>query len=181
MAGSKRPLNSWGFDRPGTAGGQVYTDGSSAIDETNPYLHRYSRDIEGVPGVGDPVSDNWSWDGVVGRFGPAGSAGEDGADARGKEYIFTSHTAATEVQASKRPSNSWGYDNPGTADSQVYTDGASAIDETTPFLHRYSLDIAGAPAVNDPVADNWSWDGVVGRYGADGNGRRQRPQGPPGP
>ncbi len=119
---------------------------------------------------GTTVLEDWSspfkWSGEPGQDG---SDGADGADAHGKEYIFTSHSAATEVAGSKQPSDSWGFYNPGTADSQTYTDGASTIDASNPYLHRYSRAIEGAPAFDDAVTDTWSWDGVVGRYGDDGS------------
>ena len=172
---SKRPLNSWGYDSPGTRDGQEWTDGAPTLSSSNPYLYRSERAVPGSPAVGTAVSDSWSIPTIVGRFGIDGIPGGDGEDGIGfagpdgigVEYIFTAYSSAS-FPTAKRPLNSWGYDSPGTRDGQEWHDGAPNIDSTVPFLFRSERAVPGSPAVGTAVVDSWSIPTIVGRFGNDG-------------
>lgn len=167
------PDNAWGFDNPGTASGIVWTDGAPSLDATDQYLFMAQRTIVGTPDYDDPVTDTWSTPTIVGRYGQDGipgadgSDGIDGLDGLGKEYVFAKYNSAT-LPSAKRPSNSWGFDNPGTADTLTWYDGAVEIDPIDQYLYRAERTIVGSPAVNDAVSDNWTIPVIVGVFGVDG-------------
>ena len=70
------PSNGWGFDEPVSP----WSDGAPSLTATINTLWRCERDIEGSPGVGDTVDDDWSTSRVVGRYGDDGDDGTDGSD-----------------------------------------------------------------------------------------------------
>ena len=164
----QRPSNTWGYDSPKSVGGLQWYDGAPNVSAAFPYLWRSERAVEGVPAVGDAVTDNWRMPTIVGRYGADGQRGidgiegADGADGNGVEYIFarTSTTSRPTL-----PSNSWGYDNPlgGT-----WTDGAPNLSSTFQFLWRCERRVPGGTAYNGFVADTWSSPIIVGYYGRDG-------------
>ena len=164
---SRRPSNSWGFDSGGTRDGQVWTDGAPTLDSSNTYLYRSERAVPGSPAAGTAVVDLWSIPTIVGRFGIDGIPGDDGDDGQGVEYIFTAYDSDSLPQ-SRRPSNTWGYDSPGTNGTQQWHDGAPIIDSTTPFLYRSERAVPGSPVVGTAVTDSWSIPVIVGRFATDG-------------
>ena len=180
LPANQRPLNSWGYDSPLTAGGKNWTDGAQEVTVTNQYLFRAERETVGSPATGDAVSDNWTVPVVVGRFGPAGTDGTDGIDGAdgtdgqpgedgvGREYIFCKNDSAT-LDANELPDNAWGYDSPQTtAGGKRWHDAAVGIDAANPYLFRAERKTAGAPNTNDAISDNWTSPVVVGRFGPAG-------------
>ena len=111
LAASRRPSNAWGYDDPGTAGGQVWLDGAPGLDETDAYLWRASRVVPGQPDVGAVVDADFGSPVIVGRFGPAGVDGTDGVigadgedgqpgeDGLSKERIFARTATANSPTA----------------------------------------------------------------------------------
>ena len=109
----QRPLNSWGFDTPGTADGLTWDDAAPSISEINPYLWRCFRRVPGGTTLGQAVGANWSTPRIVGRYGLDGSQGVDGVagtdgsdgddgdpggdgtDGTGIEYIFARTSGST--------------------------------------------------------------------------------------
>ncbi|MCY4092690.1 MAG: hypothetical protein OXF62_17870, partial [Caldilineaceae bacterium] len=81
VAANQLPLNSWGFDEPGTRNGVTWSDGAPTLTEAAPFLLRCEREISGTPSKGDAVSDAWDKPVVVGHFGNDGITGADGEDA----------------------------------------------------------------------------------------------------
>ncbi len=172
---SQRPSNSWGYDSPGTRGGLTWHDGAPALSAAKPYLWRCARRVSGAPAGGAAVSANWSAPVIVGRYGADGTDGIDGVDGidgidggdgRAYEYIFA-RTEDTVPAESQRPSNSWGYDEPGTRDGLEWHDAAPDLTSTYRTLWRCERQIEGVPAVGDAVSDNWSTPVSVGRFGLD--------------
>lgn len=75
---SKRPLNSWGYERQGTVDGLTWHDGAPGLTADAPVLLRAERRLVGTPSPGDTVADDWSVPAVVGRYGDnAGAAALD--------------------------------------------------------------------------------------------------------
>ena len=167
---SRRPANSWGYDSPATAGGQQWDDGAPNVDATNPYLWRSQRRVPGDPDVGTAVSGTWSTPVIVSRFGSDGFAGIDGADAvdgNGVEYVFTV-TSSASLSSSRRPANSWGYDEPSTNGGQQWDDGAPNVNATTAYLWRSQRRVPGDPLTGTAVIATWSTPVIVSRFGSDG-------------
>ena len=98
------------------------------------------------------------------RFTPAGADGADGDGA--PERIFAVYAEET-IPSSKRPSNSWGYDQPGVADGLRWYDEAQSLDPGQ-ILFVAERDVVGNPSVGDAVADFWSAPRRVGRNAVDG-------------
>ncbi|MCY3933556.1 MAG: fibronectin type III domain-containing protein [Acidobacteria bacterium] len=174
VAANQLPENDWGFDEPETRNGVEWTDGAeNDVTAAKPFLLRAEREIMGVPAKGSAVADDWSEPTVVGRYGEQGVPGVDGEDGLGYEWIFA-RTASATLKAAQKPSNDWGFDEPGTAgtgdDALVWTDGAPSVQAATPILWRASRRVEGTPTTGTAVADNWSEPTVVGRFvaGADG-------------
>ena len=171
---SRLPNNSWTYDQTGSRGGQTYSDGAegSGFGSTNKYLHRYSRKPTGSEAVsGGTVASSWVWDGVISNWAVDGEDGTDGTDGVGAEYIFTASTSPSQPGSSRRPNNSWTYDQTGSRGGQTYSDGAegSGFSSTNRYLHRYSRKPTGSEAVNGhSVASSWVWDGVVSNWALDG-------------
>ena len=164
LPSSRYPDNAWGFDQPGTRGGQRWEDGAPDLKASTPYLFRSERGVPGTPARGTAIIDTWSTPVVVGRFGEEGQDGEDG---NGVEYIFTLHSSAA-LPSNRLPNNAWGYDRPGTTSANRWYDGAPQLTEANPFLFRSERAVPGVPADGDPVAAPWSTPVVVGHYGRDG-------------
>ena len=156
LPSSRRPSNSWGFDSPQTAGGQLWHDGAPSLSTSSTFLFRSERAVAGVPNVGTAVSDSWSIPVIVGRYGIDG-IGQDGDDGAGVEYIFTAYASAS-LPSSRRPSNSWGFDSPQTAGGQLWHDGAPSLSTTSPFLFRSERAVAGVPNVGTAVSDADIWN-----------------------
>ena len=171
---SRRPNNSWTYDQTGSRGGQTYSDGAegSGFSSTNRYLHRYSRKPTGSEAVnGHSVASSWVWDGVVSNWALDGEDGVDGTDGVGAEYVFTATTGISQPASSRRPSNSWTYDQTGSVGGQTYSDGAegSGFGSTNRYLHRYGRKPTGSEAVDGmAVASSWVWNGVVSNWALDG-------------
>ena len=166
---NQRPSNDWGYDAGGTASGLLWTDGGQSLTTAFPYLWRSQRDIEGAPEDDADVTDTWSSPVIVGRFGSDGTdgIGQDGDDGSGVEYIFTRRSSAS-LPSSRRPSNSWGFDSPGTIGGQQWYDGAPTLSSTNPYLYRSERAVPGSPSVGTSVSDSWSIPVIVGRFGSDG-------------
>ena len=161
-----RPLNTWGFDQPGTAGGLMWSDDAPDVTAAKPFLWRAQREVEGVPTVGAAVTAQWRTPRIVGRYGPQGDAGEDGS---GFEYIYAVTNTST-IANSKLPSNTWGYDQPGTVDELQWHDDAPATTKALPVLWRAQRVVPGTPALGAAVTADWSAPTVFARYGDDGHG-----------
>ena len=73
LPATRNPDNSWGYDSPGTRGGQVWHDGAPNLTESLPFLYRAERAVTGVPTIGATVTDDWSAPAIVGRYGEAGN------------------------------------------------------------------------------------------------------------
>ena len=164
---NRQPLNTWGYDDPGTVNGQTWADGAPSLTLTNSFLFLSQRRIVGAPVMGADVTDDWSIPVVIGRYGQEGQAGLDGDDGVGIEYIFTAYSAET-LPTNRRPLNTWGYDDPATRNGQTWTDGAPDTTSTTPFLFRSERDIVGTPTLGDAVPDTWSEPKIVGHFGMTG-------------
>ena len=149
---SQRPLNSWGFDDPGTRNGLQWHDGAIDLTTVTPYLWQSERAVNGAPAVGATVHASWTVPVVVGELGA------------GKEYIFAV-TEDADVPTDMLPLNSWGYDNPQARNGLQWNDGAPAVNATTPYLQRCERDTYGAPVFDAEIADNWSAPAVVSHYG----------------
>lgn len=194
---AKRPDNTWGYDSPGTADGLQWYDAAQDVTSDNDHLFTSQRIITGTPAVGDTVSDNWTVPRRISRFAPqgekgdtgdqglpgvAGAAGQDGnpgEDGVGYEYIFAVYTSDT-LPVSKRPSNSWGYDEPSTIDSLQWHDAAPTLTAVDKTLFRAERVVTGTPAVGDAVTASWSTPAIVGRYGDKGDQGDTGLQGLPG-
>ena len=171
IADGKRPLDSWGYDSPSTVDGLTWHDGAPNTSEATPYLWRAERKVPGSPAVGTAVTAIWSAPVIVGRYGSDGAdgvAGVDGVDGAGVEYVFAV-TATASIAASKRPQNTWGYDNPQPADGLTWHDGAPKVSAATPNLWRSERKVPGTPTRDTPVAAPWSAPVIVGSYGVDGD------------
>ena len=167
---NQRPSNDWGYDAGGTASGLLWTDGGQSLTTALPYLWRSQRDIEGAPEDDADVTDTWTSPVIVGRFGSDGTdgIGQDGDDGQGVEYIFTVWTTAS-FPASRRPSDAWGFDNPGTSGGQVWNDGAPNLSSSSSYLYRSERAVPGSPSVGTSVSDSWSIPVIVGRFGPTGD------------
>ena len=164
------PDNSWGFDSPGTVGGLTWHDGAPSVTTTNRYLWQSWRTVPGNPAVGTAVTDQWSTPRILATWG-SGIPGVDGEDGQGFEYIFTLTSFKTAIPQEKRPNNSWLYDAGGTADGQVWTDGAQDVTATNRFLWRSSRTVKGDlsnPGTNDAnlVKGNWLEPTIISSWGS---------------
>ncbi|MCY4028126.1 MAG: hypothetical protein OXH75_17660 [Acidobacteria bacterium] len=168
VAANQLPLNSWGFDEPGTRNGVTWSDGAPTLTEAAPFLLRCEREISGTPSTGDAVADDWDTPVVVGHFGKDGIPGADGEDAHGREYIFCVHSGDS-LPTNQRPLDTWGFDEPGTRNRKTWHDGAPSVTLANPVLFRCERDITGSPAKGDAVSDAWDEPTIVGRYGPKGD------------
>ena len=159
------PSNSWGYREPNSP----WATTAPSLDETDNTLWQNQRQVDGSPAQGTAITHNWDGSHTIGRFGIDGEDGTDGTDGAGVEYIFTSSSSSSQVSSSRRPSNTWGYDQPSSRGGQQYYDGAAPLSTTNQYLHRYSRLVPGQPTLGDSITDNWAWDGVVGRHGDDGD------------
>ena len=135
-----------------------------------PTCGAHSAGCLAIPLTGAAVSDTWSTPVIVSRFGSDGFDGIDGADAvdgNGVEYVFTV-TSGASLASSRRPANSWGYDEPSTNGGQTWDDGAPNVTATNPYLWRSQRRVPGDPAVGTAVSDTWSTPVIVSRFGSDG-------------
>ncbi len=81
----------------------------------------------------------------------------------GLEYIFSKYSAGV-LPENRYPSNGWAFDNPGTVNGQVWSDGAPALDAANSFLFMSQRRIRGATV----VAGQWSVPVVVAILDTDG-------------
>ena len=174
------PNNAWAYDRPGTSNGLVWTDGAPTLTEELPYLWGSQRRVPGSPAGGTARASswgNWSSPTIVGRYatdGSPGTAGADGDDGSGIEFIFARTTGSTPSS----PSNSWGFDQP----SSPWSDGAPNLSPGD-VLWIAQRRLVGFPSVGDAVAANWSSPRRISRDaidGVDGSDGGPGPRGPPG-
>ena len=93
--------------------------------------------------------------------------GIDGEDGNGVEYVFA-RTLDANIPANQRPSNDWGYDQPGTVGTLRWHDGGVALAEDYPYLWRAERRVPGSPDVGTAVEGVFSSPVIVGRYGGDG-------------
>ena len=161
---SQLPSNAWGYAAGGTRGGLTWRTDALGVGPSTPFLWRCVRAIAGAPSVGDAVTAQWRTPRLVGRYAVDGS---DGADGAGVEYVFASTATAT-LAVSKRPSNSWGFDSPGTSGGLVWIDGAVALTASLPYLWRAERRVSGIPSTGSAVSDDWTEPRIVGRFGVDG-------------
>ena len=164
---NRQPLDTWGYDDPGTVNGQTWADGAPNLTLTDSFLFLSQRRIVGAPVMGADVTDDWSTPVITGRYGQEGQSGLDGDDGIGIEYIFTVYSDEN-LPTNRQPLNTWGYDDPGISNGQAWTDDAPDTTTTTPFLYRSERDIVGAPVSGDNVPDTWTEPKIVGHFGIDG-------------
>ena len=164
IAASKRPLNTWGFDSPVETDGLTWHDGAVALTADLPNLWRSQRGVVGLPDVGDTVAADWTDPVIVSHYGRDGS-GEAGA---GVEYVFAI-TNTLSVATSKRPSNAWGYDRPGTRGGLAWSDAAPGLTADLPNLWRSQRLVGGVPTVGDTVPADWTDPVIVSHFGTDGD------------
>ena len=101
------------------------------------------------------------------------SDGRDGTDGNAApERIFTRYSSST-LPTSKHPLDSWGYDQPGTVDDQVWTDGHPGGTADEPWVFVSQRPVTGVPMVGDAVPVSWSTPRVDSHYGVDGSGFEQ--------
>ena len=93
------------------------------------------------------------------------SKGDQGLPGIYPEYIYT-RVANIPLATSKYPSNSWGYDQPGTVDGQTWTDGFVSLTPELPYGLRSERDVAAGIADGTPVDDRWKTPVVLNYYGA---------------
>ena len=170
LPSNRRPLNSWGFDRPGTVNGQRWTDGAQEVTDSNRYLLQSTRKIIGVPTAGDAVSDNWTVPvpiSVKGLDGRDGEDGRTGTDGNGLEFIFTVYNNST-LPSNRRPLNTWGFDRPGTVNSQRWSDSFVATTADNPYAFVSTRRVEGSPSAGATISDNWSLPVVISHFGIDG-------------
>ncbi|MYH90977.1 MAG: hypothetical protein F4128_09345 [Gammaproteobacteria bacterium] len=121
MPANQLPDDDWPFDRPGTAGGLLWTDAAQSVTAEDKFLLQASREVPIGTAVGDEVDDPWLSPVVVGAFGQDGRDGiaDDGV---GIELIFA---VTTSTSPPANPSNTWGFDTPGIA--AYITEGKEAV------------------------------------------------------
>ena len=170
LPNNQRPLNTWGYDQPGTVNGLTWSDGAPDVTASFPYLWRAQRIVVGQPPIGTAITDTWDEPSVEGRYGEDGDdgiAGARGDDGAGVEYVFAVTNSAT-LPSSQNPANSWGYDNPGTRGGLTWHDAAPNVTEATPYLWRAERAVEAVPAFNAAVSDSWSTPTINSRFGPQG-------------
>ena len=82
--------------------------------------------------------------------------GFDGTDGQGLEHVFVA-TADPTLPGSQRPSDTWGFDEPGTVGGLQWHDGldGTGFGETLPYLWRAERRVPGTPATGADVAAEW--------------------------
>ena len=192
---SQLPLNTWGFDSPGTVDGRKWSDGAQRVTPMMPVLHSAQRTMSGT----SAITGDWTTPVVVGRYGidgadgtdgrdgsdgqdgtsgtdgTDGEDGDDGTDGIGYEYIF-SRGAVLTVASNQLPSDDWAYDDPDTVNGREWHDSAPDINATNPILHRSERQIRGASTVES----KWTTPVIVGYYGQDGSAGLPGADGVPG-
>ena len=175
------PNNTWAYDRPRTP----WSDGLPTLSATHPYGWMCVRKIEGTSRID---GENWSSPRIAFRYGADGSRGPQGFpgargakglqgdDGEGREYIFCLHTADA-LPSSQHPSNSWGFDQPGSRGGKTWTDAAPNLTETNRYLFWSQRAITGSPRRGASVSGSWSTPRVLAHWGRDG---RQGLPGTPG-
>ena len=177
LASTQLPDNSWGYGVDGTRDGVVWTNQTPAVDVDNPLLLRSERRVSGTPSLRDVIEGEWTTPIVLGRFaadGATGARGEDGVpglDAAGIERIFTAFATddltTNSAYSAKLPDNDWAFDAGGTADGQVWSDGAPSISAATPYMYQSQRNITGSGG-RVTILDNWTTPVVVAHFGIDG-------------
>ena len=178
----KYPLNRWGFRRPGTIGGQQWVADFPGTDDDNPVVIISQRRVQGAPSPGTAVSSSWDTPRVYTEKGPPGDPGtdgRDGIDAPYNEEIFARYTSPT-LPPAKYPDNAWGYDNPGTADGLVWTDGERGATSTEQYEFVAKRPTSGRPMTGDAVTADWMSPTIRNRWPSDGEDGGQGIQGIPG-
>ena len=97
---NQRPLASFPYDQPGNVAGVQYYDGyplTLSMDE--PFLHRYSRQVPGLPMVGDVIGTDWIWDGGVRFLGVAVLSDQQVARLRGDFFMAIAGSAWSTAEA----------------------------------------------------------------------------------
>ena len=168
-----RPLNNWGFNQRGTVNGLLWSKTNIETTENNPFSYLSTRIVIGSPVDGVTVDDDWSIPVIISHYGIDGQAGEDG---RGLEYIYTNHSSNI-LPFNRYPLNTWPYEQPGTVNGQVWTDGATEPTTSNPFLIQSIRKTVGSPVAGDPVVGLWRIPVAISYRGRDG---RTGQQGDPG-
>ena len=170
LPASRRPSNTWGFDRPGTRGGQRWFDGAPTnLSATNRFMFRSERRVSGTPARGTSISDSWTVPAVIGAWGDRGETGEDGA---GTEWIFcvvrANQTSVVNgvrrLQASSNPVNSWTFDRPGSVGGVTWTDAAGETTASSPYRFISERRVPGTPTVNTRPSGTGNWTTPVLHY-----------------
>ena len=166
------PNNTWAYDRPQAP----WSDGLPTLSATYPYGWLCTRKIEGTARID---GENWSSPRIAFRHGADGSRGPQGFpgtrgakglqgdDGEGREYIFCLHNAAT-LPSGQHPSNSWGYDQPGSRGGKTWYDAAPDLTETNRHLFWSQRTIEGVPRRGASVSGSWSTPSVLAHWGRDG-------------
>ena len=82
--------------------------------------------------------------------------GLDGTDGQGLEHVFAA-TADPTLPGSQRPSDTWGFDEPGTVGGLQWHDGldGTGFGATLPYIWRAERRVPGTPATGADVAAEW--------------------------
>ena len=171
-----RPLNSWGYNQRGTVNGLDWSATTVETTESDPFSYLSTRLVIGSPADGVAIDDNWSIPVTISHYGIDGQAGKDG---RGLEYIYTNY-ATNIIPVNRYPLNSWPYEQPGTVNGQVWTDGATEPTAGNRFLIQSIRRVEGSPTAGDIVLNNWRPPVAISYRGRDGIDGGQGPQGDPG-
>ncbi len=145
-----------GFTRAGVIGTDALRVAVRHVDTSE--IRSEAREVGVTPK--DPA------DGIPGAAGEDGLPGEDGENA--PEYVFAAY-ADEALPANRRPSNDWGFDEPGTVNGLTWHDAAPDLSPAYPRLLRAQRrPPRGALARGQAVADQWTVPTVIARYGVDG-------------
>ena len=142
------------------ASGTEYETQDGVSDRGNSFIALQDHTASAANRPNEDGTSNAYW----GLLAAAGFAGEDG---NGVEYVFAATASAT-ISASQRPSNSWGFDEPGAVGGLQWHDGAPGLNEDDEYLWQAQRRAVGQPDVGDAISDNFSAPVIVGRWGVNG-------------
>ncbi len=92
--------------------------------------------------------------------GPQGLAG-----LTQREFIYALTATGDPIPESKRPQNSWSFDNPGTADGLRWTDGQEGVTLALPVAWQSSRAVPITAEAGDEISDEWTVPVVVAQRG----------------
>ena len=152
------PNNEWGYDAPQGA----WSDGLLSLSVDNKVSWRAERKVEGTPDAGDDVDDEWSSPVIFSRFGG------DGEPGIGIEYVFAV-TSNTPLAVGQYPSNSWGYEEPGSVQGLEWTDGGTDVTEDNKYQFRSQRSVTADTLSGGTVEAVWTTPALVSVFGEKGD------------